>query len=51
MMDGFRTTLVSGLVFLFTIAALSRIMTAKQVPSLISSFGTMLSSLFKTSEG
>jgi hypothetical protein len=42
-----RKALVGALIFFFTIAALSRILTAKQVPGLIGTMGDMLANLFK----
>lgn len=46
MLDGIRHALVGGILFFFAIAGLSRILTAKQVPGLITDFGTGLSNLF-----
>lgn len=46
MIDGLRGALVSGLLFFFTIAALSRILTVKEGPQLITGFGNALANLF-----
>lgn len=51
MFDSLRNGLISGILFFFGIAALSRILTAKAVPGLITGAGSGLANLFTNARG